>query len=87
MKEIFTDSSVIRLEKAEDIKVVDFLMLVKVVDSKRQAREDVQNKAVELNGQKISDLNYLVSKKDFLFGKYIVAKRGKKDYKFISPLL
>ena len=87
LKEIFTDSSVIRLEKAEDIKVVDFLMLVKVVDSKRQAREDVQNKAVELNGQKISDLNYLVSKKDFLFGKYIVAKRGKKDYKFISPLL
>ena len=84
LKQIFADSSVVKMGKINDVNVTDFLVSAKVVDSKRQAREDVQNKAIELNGEKISDLNYAVGKKDLLFGQYIIAKRGKRDYKFIS---
>ena len=58
-------------------------MSAKIVDSKRQAREDVQNNAIEINGEKITEVDYIVSQKDLLFGQYIIAKRGKRDYKFI----
>ena len=84
LKQIFTDSSVVKLEKIDDVNILDLLVSAKVVDSKRQAREDVQNKAIEINGVKVTDLNYLVGEKDLLFGKYIITKRGKRDYKFIS---
>ena len=87
LKEIFTDSSVVKLENfsAEaGLNIIDFLVQAKVSDSKRQAREDIQNKAIELNGSKVAEIDYLVSQKDFLFGQYIIAKRGKRDYKFIS---
>lgn len=84
LKQIFTDSSAVELENIIGIKVVDFLVATKVVESKRQSREDIQNNAIELNGEKISDLNYTLGKKDFLFGKYIIAKRGKRDYKFVK---
>lgn len=84
LKQIFTDSSVVKSEKTDETNIIDFLMSAKVVESKRQAREDVQNNAIELNGEKITDLNYLVDKKDLLFGKYIIAKRGKRDYKFVK---
>ncbi len=84
LNQIFSDSSTVKLEKIDDVNIADFLVSAKVVDSKRQAREDIQNNAIEINGEKISDLNYIVGKKDLLFGKYIIAKRGKRDYKFIS---
>ena len=87
LKEIFTDSSVVKLENfsAEaGLNVVDFIVQANVSDSKRQAREDIQNGAIELNGNKIMEIDYTVSKKDLLFSQYIIAKRGKRDYKFIS---
>ena len=80
LKEIFTDSSVVKLENfpAEaGLNIVDFLVHAKVADSKRQTREDVQNKAIEINGNKITETDYLVSQKDLLFGQYLIAKRGR----------
>lgn len=87
LKEIFTDSSVVKLENfsAEaELNIIDFLVQAKATDSKRQTREDIQNSAIELNGGKVLETNYLVSKKDFLYDKYIIVKRGNKDYKFIE---
>ena len=84
LEQIFRDSSVKKLEKVEGLNIVDLLVLSDTVSSKRQAREDVQNGAIELNGTKIAEIDYAVSQKDFLFEKYIIAKRGKRDYKFIE---
>ena len=84
LKQIFTDSFVVKLEKMDDVNISDFLVSAKVVDSKRQAREDVQNNAIEINGEKIAEIDYIVSQKDFLSGQYIIVKRGKRDCKFIS---
>ena len=82
VNEVFAEA--IKMEEINDVGVVDFLVSAKVVDSKRQAREDIQNKAIELNGEKINAPDYIVGKKDLLFSQYIIAKRGKRDYKFIS---
>ena len=64
------------MEKVEGLNIVDLLVLSEAVSSKRQAREDIQNKAIELNGEKISGPNYIVGKKDLLFGQYLIAKRN-----------
>jgi tyrosyl-tRNA synthetase len=48
--------------------------------SKREAREFVLGNAVSINGEKVTDLEYAISEKDFLDGTYIIVRRGKKNY-------
>ena len=84
LEQIFSDSSVKKLEKVEGLNIVDLLVLSDTVSSKRQAREDIQNGAIELNGEKNQRFKLHHRQKDLLFGKYIIAKRGKRVYKFIE---
>ena len=51
----------------------------KICSSKREAREFISNNAISINGEKITDLEYLVSDKDYLNNKYIIIKKGKKN--------
>ncbi|MBU0278951.1 MULTISPECIES: tyrosine--tRNA ligase [unclassified Gemella] len=71
------------LEKEED-NIVDFLVKSKLVTSKRQAREDITNGAIYINGEKITDLDYTISDKDVLEKSYLVLRRGKKKYLLIE---
>ena len=71
----------------EDIKnveanknIVDLLVDMQVVSSKREAREFVTNGAVSINGEKVNDINTTIDDKYFIEGTYIVVKRGKKNY-------
>ncbi|MCL5017533.1 MAG: tyrosine--tRNA ligase [Patescibacteria group bacterium] len=75
------------IKAAASWPIADFLVEAGVVGSKRQAREDVENKAIEMNGEKISSLDSVVKKEDSLFGAgFFVVKRGKKDYHFVKIL-
>ena len=72
---------------SEDIKevepnknIVDFLVDMQVVSSKREAREFVSNGAVTINGEKVNDINTIIDDKFFIENTYIVVKRGKKNY-------
>ena len=56
------------------------LILMKVATSKREAREFVSGNAISINGEKVNSLDYVISEKDFLCNKYMVVKRGKKNY-------
>ncbi len=51
-----------------------------MVNSKRQAREDVQNGAIYVNGERIQDLDYVLSDSDKLENELTVIRRGKKKY-------
>jgi tyrosyl-tRNA synthetase len=64
--------------------LVDLLVDAEIVKSKREARENISNNAVSLNGKKCNDLEKNINKKDFLFGKYLVVKKGKKNYFLIK---
>ena len=67
--------------KAEDsLNIVDLLVTAGVVNSKRQAREDVQNGAIYLNGERIQDTGYTLTDADKLEGELTVIRRGKKKY-------
>lgn len=71
------------LEK-KDYNLVDFLIESKLAPSKRQAREDISNGAIYLNGEKIVDLDYQVTDEDRLEGAYSVLRRGKKKYLLVD---
>lgn len=55
-----------------------------IVDSRRQSREFISNGAISINGEKIDDLDYEISSKDAIEGKYIIVRRGKKRYHLVT---
>ena len=68
----------------EDINIVDFLVESGVVTSKRQAREDVNNGAISINGDKVTDLAFTVDSSSRLEDSFTVIRRGKKNYKLVE---
>ena len=67
--------------KADDnLNIVELLVTAGVVNSKRQAREDVQNGAIYVNGDRIQDLDYTLTDADKLENELTVIRRGKKKY-------
>lgn len=77
IEEIFEGNEIITLTKTE---LVDLIIEIKAASSKREAREFINNGAIKLNGQKTTDINYVLSEKDFIDNTYIIIKRGKKNY-------
>ncbi|MFS9337257.1 tyrosine--tRNA ligase [Streptococcus intermedius] len=64
----------------DNLKIVEMLVTAGIVNSKRQAREDVQNGAIYVNGERIQDLNYTLTDADKLENELTVIRRGKKKY-------
>ena len=68
----------------EDKNLVDLLVEAKICSSKREAREFVSNNSISVNGDKINDLDFVVTKSTTLGDKYIVIRRGKKQYYLVK---
>lgn len=68
----------------EEMGLVDLLVAAGISPSKRQAREDVSNGAVSLNGEKVTETDYLVGEKDRIEGQFTIVRRGKKKYFMIK---
>ncbi len=62
-----------------DISLVDAIVLTKIAPSKGQARKLIEQGGITLNEQKITDINYTLSDKDFVENHAII-KKGKKVY-------
>ena len=69
-----------QVQAEDNLNIVDLLVTAGVVNSKRQAREDVQNGAIYVNGDRIQDLDYTLSDADKLENELTVIRRGKKKY-------
>ncbi|WP_269089492.1 S4 domain-containing protein, partial [Streptococcus suis] len=71
--------------QAEDnLNIVELLVTSGIVNSKRQAREDVQNGAIYVNGKRVQDLDYTLSDSDKIDGELTVIRRGKKKYSVLT---
>lgn len=66
--------------------IVDWLTDNGIEPSKRQAREDVANGAMWINGERVTDLDALVEPSANFDGKYIVVRKGKKKY-FLAKVI
>lgn len=67
-------------EIKEDLNVVDLLVVSGACSSKREAREFLNNGSITINGEKVTDLEFIMKKENCLVNKYIIIRRGKKKY-------
>ena len=78
IEQVFHGVTKFDIEKDENI--LDFLVNHGIVASKREAREFITSGSIMLNGNKITDLEFIVSKSQSIEDKYIIIRRGKKKY-------
>ena len=64
----------------EPANIVELLVATKIESSKRQAREDVTNGAITINGERVQDVAAIIDPKDNFDGQFVVIRRGKKNY-------
>jgi tyrosyl-tRNA synthetase len=84
IKQGFKDVPSYEHTTGEEIGIVDLLIAAGIVSSKRQAREDVTNGAISINGQRVTETDYVISEKDRIEGQFTVIRRGKKKYFLIK---
>ncbi|MHC5226651.1 tyrosine--tRNA ligase [Enterococcus sp. LJL99] len=66
---------------AEDsLNIVNILVASGIEASKRQAREDIQNGAIYVNGERLEDTAIELSDEHKIEGQFTVIRRGKKKY-------
>ena len=63
-----------------DMLLEDLLIYLGAASSKREARTFISGNSVMINGSKVADLTKVITKDDALFGKYVIVRRGKKNY-------
>ncbi|WP_330948684.1 tyrosine--tRNA ligase [Virgibacillus sp. MG-45] len=79
IKQGFKDVPTFEMEK-EAIGLVDLLVQASISPSKRQAREDISNGAIYINGERQQDVAYTLDKADRIEDTFIIIRRGKKKY-------
>lgn len=65
-------------EVEKDYLLIDLLVEKNICTSKREAREFLTTGSISINGDKIIDENYLVTKDNAIEGKALIVRRGKK---------
>lgn len=64
----------------EDIPLVELLVQTAISPSKRQAREDISNGAIYINGERNQEVAHTITASDRLEDTFTVIRRGKKKY-------
>ncbi|MDT8974903.1 tyrosine--tRNA ligase [Paenibacillus sp. chi10] len=68
----------------EEKNIVDWLVDLGIEPSKRQAREDIANGAISMNGEKVTDLEMTVTVDNSFDGRFIIIRKGKKSYSLVK---
>lgn len=68
----------------ETKNIIDWLVDLGVEPSKRQAREDITQGAITLNGDKVTDINMDVTVDNAIDGRFIIIRKGKKNYNLVK---
>ena len=71
-------SQPMRFQQMKILTLLNFSSMLKFHHLKRQAREDVQNGAIYINGERVQDLDYTLSDTDKIDNEITVIRRGKK---------
>lgn len=77
IEEVFSD-----MKKAvkPGMNILDLLVAVGEASSKSQAKRDVQGNSISINGVKVTDIAKVINAEDAMYGKYVIVRRGKKNY-------
>ncbi|AQL56498.1 tyrosine--tRNA ligase [Abyssicoccus albus] len=83
IKSGFNDVPHVELNRSTT-NIVEALVETKISSSKRQAREDVDNGAIYVNGERIQDLKYAFTQEDTYDDSFMIIRRGKKKYFMVN---
>lgn len=83
LKQVFGAMTAVTVAAGWD-SAADFLVAAGVVKSKRQAREDILAGAISINGKKLVNLEDEVTIHPKSQDKYILVRRGKKNYVLVQ---
>ncbi|MDN7240216.1 tyrosine--tRNA ligase [Planococcus sp. N028] len=83
MKAAFKDVPSVGMAKEPKV-IIDLIVEAGISSSKRQAREDVVNGAISVNGEKVTDVEYIIDAKDRLEDTFAIVRRGKKKYHMVQ---
>ena len=73
-------STLTSTELKEDLNLVDALILADVCKSKREARELISGNSISLNGEKVTDPNFILNQDSALYNNLFILRKGKKNY-------
>ena len=60
------------------------LVNANITSSKREAREFITNNSISINGEKVNDLEFIVTKENALYQEFTIIRKGKKKYYVIK---
>ncbi|MBO1199552.1 tyrosine--tRNA ligase [Staphylococcus simiae] len=83
LKEGFKDVPQVEVANATS-NIIDIIVETGISSSKRQAREDVTNGAIYINGERQQDVNYELSSDDKIDNEFTIIRRGKKKYFMVN---
>ncbi|HCA6951589.1 TPA: tyrosine--tRNA ligase [Staphylococcus aureus] len=83
LKDGFKDVPQVTLSN-DTTNIVEVLIETGISPSKRQAREDVNNGAIYINGERQQDVNYALASEDKIDGEFTIIRRGKKKYFMVN---
>ncbi|ANQ64546.1 tyrosine--tRNA ligase [Staphylococcus equorum] len=83
LKAGFKDVPQVELSKATT-NIVEAIVEAGISSSKRQAREDVNNGAIYINGIRQQDVNYELNDDDIIENEFTIIRRGKKKYFMVN---
>ena len=66
------------------MNLVELLGASKIAPSKREARQLINNNAIRINGEVVSDEDFIVSKDSAIENKLTVIRRGRRHYYVIN---
>jgi len=66
------------------MNLTDLLMQVKLVKSKTEAKQIISNGGIYINNKRINDIFYNVTMNDVIDNKFIVLRKGKKDFMLLK---
>lgn len=64
--------------------LVEWLVNIGISPSRRQAREDVSNGAISINGDKVNDITFTITREHAIENEFIIVRRGKKNYYLVT---
>lgn len=68
----------------ETKNIVDWLVDLGIEPSKRQAREDITKGAISINGERVNELEVDITAGHAIGGKFIIVRKGKKNYSLVK---
>ena len=83
LKEGFKDVPQVELS-TETSNIIDVLIETGIATSKRQAREDVNNGAIYINGERQQSVDYELSNEDKIDDEFTIIRRGKKNISWLT---